>query len=645
MTNRTLSRVFVLEKTPISDLDDGPTPPVAGDLIIYLRELQDLYGRHGESLKRRGVTTIWGPSLLSRTDFLEIDKFVDDYQNKWFVVDGKDISADGQLSLGIFAGGRIAMAQKPTLIVMLGEICRLAFRGITGQAILVSDICDGETQFNDYFHHPDINPRQKLMQKLARAQGWEYQFIAPKKQLPNINRTSRNPGRLKPYLDILRRFAGGLRPGFLAARLFAHKRRSTEKRVYFYLNHGIKHVATALSHRPNTRVFCDQIGVPGTTVLRYDHHFPAIESELTKAVGRMQIRLSDLECQPDLFSLKGLDYGPILLAGLRAYLEGEFRLDLFRMKQGLRLIKSYHMDMVVVCGDIAHMFVAMARAQKYGYESIFIHHGINLSKSGLRDSHGNHQDTVYIVPGSDHMDDYGAKLADDQKPERHVLGSPAMLEVEHIQGGPMKSGTPRILFANFPAKYANSCRSVYDADVYMRDILAVSKKLIDRGYRISFRPHPGDDLAYIGEMLLEFGISDSVKIDTLPSFAESLKDHDVFVANTTTCIYQALYAGWPTIFYDPKPDSDFLIGLPVAADIPYALAKTPGELEQRILDAEDKSSDIAKLPELFRTKLAPRFIGDTGQGSLDRIVDLLDAKLSREPVWQKPPHKTTASAA
>ena len=58
------------------------------------------------------------------------------------------------------------------------------------------------------------------------------------------------------------------------------------------------------------------------------------------------------------------------------------------------------------------------------------------------------------------------------------------------------------------------------------------------------------------------------------------------------------------------------------------MASTPDALEAGIIDAMDDSTDIARLPELFCTDYARRFIGPNGPQMLEGIVDYLGNELN-----------------
>ena len=157
-----------------------------------------------------------------------------------------------------------------------------------------------------------------------------------------------------------------------------------------------------------------------------------------------------------------------------------------------------------------------------------------------------------------------------------------------------------------------------------------ARDLIERGMTVTYHPHHGETLAYVSHMIETMGLAGRVRIDDIPDFVEALAEHDVFVANTTSCIYQSLYAGWPTIFYDPEPESEHLLGLPVADDIFRPMASSPAELVDLILSCADPNSPAARFPGAFATTLAPRFIGRDADRADEVIVDFLVDELSAD---------------
>ena len=76
--------------------------------------------------------------------------------------------------------------------------------------------------------------------------------------------------------------------------------------------------------------------------------------------------------------------------------------------------------------------------------------------------------------------------------------------------------------------------------------------LLDEGWTIKFRSHPyhhHDVEDFIGK---NFEGYDQVGWEVSPTIEQALQSFDVVVSNITTAYYQSLYAGWPTIFYEPN---------------------------------------------------------------------------------------------
>ncbi|MDA1091458.1 MAG: hypothetical protein O3A85_14260, partial [Proteobacteria bacterium] len=122
--------LYIVERTPLADLAHAIRVPAKGDSVVFLRDAQDLDGSVAMVLRGRGVRVIWGPELLETPEIRDIEAFLNGYIKGWFVRDGKDLSKDGDLSLGQFLSGQLASMQKPPLIVVLGEICRKALAGM-----------------------------------------------------------------------------------------------------------------------------------------------------------------------------------------------------------------------------------------------------------------------------------------------------------------------------------------------------------------------------------------------------------------------------------------------------------------------------------------------------------------------------------
>jgi hypothetical protein len=425
-----------------------------------------------------------------------------------------------------------------------------------------------------------------------------------------------------------RMLIGGLRPAFLRGRIAARRERDKGPSVYVYFNHGIKLLATALVGR-GLRVCGDRAGEPGVTPLRYDHLLALPPTGLRAAARRLRERLQLLMQGGADSGLKfrGFDYAPFLLPGIAAYLRRRLPMDLIRMAQAIALMRRYRVDLTIINGDTAAMYAAIGYARRHGGRVLHVDHGMNMFRQGLRDGFLNQEHVTYVVHGTDHANAYGSSLSEGHRPRRVLLGNPATSVMNPVIGRRANPPGRRVLMANYTPHYANRSDRLYHYDRYMRDLLTAAGKLVESAVRLSYRPHHGEDPRYIDWMLEAKGLRGRVSLDTSSSFEEALANHDVFVANTTSCIYQALYAGWPTIFYDPQMNPEHFIGMPVAQDIGPPVASSPGELVQKIIAAFDPGSEIATFPERFRTVHAERFIGRHASRAHEVIADFIRDEL------------------
>jgi len=89
----------------------------------------------------------------------------------------------------------------------------------------------------------------------------------------------------------------------------------------------------------------------------------------------------------------------------------------------------------------------------------------------------------------------------------------------------------------------------------------------------------------------------------------------------SSAFYQSLFAGWPTIFYEPDyqntgsieglENDPMYTGLQTARDLVRPVTNNPETLASMINDTLDPESMVSTFPKRFVGELAPRFIGPT----------------------------------
>ena len=148
------------------------------------------------------------------------------------------------------------------------------------------------------------------------------------------------------------------------------------------------------------------------------------------------------------------------------------------------------------------------------------------------------------------------------------------------------------------------------------------------------RVHPGHTQALEQKLAKDFSIEEEICWDDQLSINEAIISHDCVVSNLTSAYYQSLYAGWPTIFYEPSPlgglgpkdisESPVLTGLPIASDIERPVTNVPSELLNMIRRTLDPKSMVSTFPNRFVNELAPRFIGPKPEHADEVIADFIE---------------------
>ncbi len=109
----------------------------------------------------------------------------------------------------------------------------------------------------------------------------------------------------------------------------------------------------------------------------------------------------------------------------------------------------------------------------------------------------------------------------------------------------------RLLILSFGHTDTMLTGRIFAADNYYIDIFGIVQELVDEGWEVTIRPHPYHGYELEQRIAESLGIWDQIRRDTVPTIEEALPNYDVVVSNITSAFYQSMYAGWPTIFYEP----------------------------------------------------------------------------------------------
>lgn len=633
-------RLFIVERIPLRDLARLGEGPRNGDVVAYFRALQDPDGRARKDFENRGITVPWAEDVLDHDDSDAIDAFHDSYLQNWYRAGEEDVSVADGISIAEVLNCQYSVNYRTGHIIRLGEICRRLLDSYGHGRTVVSDFRDGTTGFMDLCGQGTRLLRRAVLEHLVRTRGLSFRELVVERPVPSYGHDS----NLVKRVNLVRQFFGGFRWPYLAARLRLRRqdRKRRKPRVYIFLNHGIHMVATALAKRGDIDVLIDRSDYPGTTPLRYDH-MPALPPLAVVAGARRLRRHVARGWTKDFIAtfctFNGFDYSPLLRRTARHLLSNYLFLALIIVGQTLKLLRRYKPECVVVNGEsTVQVRTIIAEAKKGKFKVIFFRHGYVTYAQRFHPLGHNNPHVIYLANGTDHVREYGTHLPASQKPRVEVMPNPATAMMNKVRGRWHPGGRRRVLALNFTAGYAQSVARTRLYDLYTLGLLQAAKTLTERGCDFTYRPHPGDSAAYIHYAVERMGLTGKVGIDTSPSFENALLCHDVVIVNLTSCHYQALFAGWPAIFFDPDFDRRHFIGLPGATDVDSPIATTAEELVDMVEAAFDPESTVARFPTEFVERYAERFIGKDAGKAHEIIADFL----ARETVgnhlgaWRRP---------
>ena len=626
-------RLFIVERIRLHDLAGMADGPGSGDVVAYWRHAQDVDGSATEAFRRVDVTVDWAESRVDKTAATGIDEFVDQFGRNWHLLEGVDVTAANGFSYGECCTRDLFGKARINLLVRYGYVFEQLFDAYPGVESVYTDLEDNENWLRG--EGPDPNPvlRRQFLDHRADVHGIPCHSVTVEDPIPFYAYHGRDPG----FFPLIRSYIGGFRARYLLGRLRLRATRKQRPRIYVFISAGLDRVAEALGERGDVEVVSDLKAHRTVTPLRFDHLLAIPSWEDLRAARRLLQRVKEIQrrgfgATPTRFGT--IDFATYFLAMIRQ-LVGRSTLPLvIATAQMNRMFKLGRFDLVVINGEGSHAVRAAAGlAGKHGYQVAHIDHSNTLVPFGYHPYGRNSRHVIYISQGEDHVESYGRKLPAESKPWRPVVTSPALAVMDRIRDRRANPPGRRVLLTNYSPALGYSIARTSFRDKYFIDLCDAARLLLDDGYAFTYRPHPGfNNPAYVDYLLNETGMAEHIRLDTVKDFGDSLMNHDVIVVNVSGCFYQALYAGWPTIFYQPEFDPDHYVGLPAATDIEQPIAATPEELSRLIRDGVERDDSlVARFPELFTTKYAHRFIGRDA----DRAAEALSAFLAEDILDQR----------
>ena len=546
-------RLFVLERTPLAHTDGLIPAPAPGDVVAYLRAGQDSDGHASERLIGKGIGVVWGEGLLDRKTSVEIQDFGTRFMEEWYLEDGRDISMANGLSLGHLIALEPIRLNNPRFMVRTGEIIQRLIDAYPQAETVLTDLADGNGIVRI---KGNFSPLKAIAEQVIAGRGKTPRIVNPVNPLPPWITFS---VYYRPW-QLLKQFLGGFRPRWLAARfrLMMKKTKGFKKPVIYFLVGNSTHFAIErLARSGRYHVVAAGLGIPGADSLRHDHLFaPPKLSELRMAY-RLYRRLQQLErnlAASTAYSFNGINYGPVFARVTADTLKEQLPLFLIVAAQVRKLKRLLGFSAAIYNGegDAAHRTL-IELARNSDSRLYYIRHSLNTHRFTTALA-ANSPHTTYLTCGEDHRAEYGGFLPDDRKPRRPVTGNPLTVAMNPLRGKCSKSHYKRLLVLNYGFSSYLNHGHVRACDAYFVEVFKTVKILLREGWTVSYRPHPECPPKLEKRIAKDMGLAGKIHWDDHPDFNSALLDHDAVVTSLSSTHYQALYAGWPTVFFEPRYD-------------------------------------------------------------------------------------------
>ena len=330
-----------------------------------------------------------------------------------------------------------------------------------------------------------------------------------------------------------------------------------------------------------------------------------------------------------------ISYGPIVAAAFAALLARELWLFTIVLAQSRKLQRMTNFAALIVNGaGNEPMGNLVALNQRTGRRIYLVSHGLDVHKIAIFCPVVDNPHVDHLVYGSDHDDDYRLYLPDSDRPRQVVLGIPVTTIMNGVRGRRSPRHRKRLIIFSFgQLDFWNAAR-IRACDRYYVETFRIARELIHEGWTVSCRAHPGHSQELERRIAATLGLEHVIVWDRHDTLDDALLAHDVVVSNLSSAYYQSLYAGWPTIFYEPDYretgsiagiESDpMLTGLPVARDIERPVTNDPATLERLIRETLDPASPTSIFPERFTGTLAHRFIGPRAADADEAIAEFIE---------------------
>ena len=628
-------RLYILQRTSLKAVTQLDPAPRLGDVIVMLRQGQDPDGIGAESLRELGFSVVYGETLISVELGRKLDNLGRRFLRSWYMDRGRDVSEIGGISLGDNQVQYMGKLSNPCHIVRLGEITRATIERYPNAEVL-SDLGDGEgIRSTD----PRFLPSSRVVKHVASSMKRPFRQLRPINAVPSQLRL-KSKDRLAPALKAL---IGGFRPVWLREKLRWRRelaRKSGKPLIYVFNGRGSNLLADRLVQTGKFQVAIGSNDSQKALSLRHDHLFalPSLNNlwrawmlwRHAKALPDQLGSSSDFECN-------GINYGPLISKPVAQMLGATLLPTLLILAQIKKLMRVSGANGYIINGEGNGMSFLAALTRAQNTSVYYLKHGINVNTRTVRSDHLNESHVTYLACGSDHIIEFGLFTPEGQKPRSVVVGNQLTSLMQPIQGQRPIHHKRRLLIISFGNLSHYRGSRVPAGDQYIISVFVLAKKLAREGWTISYRPHPGHPLDLEKRIADEMGGTDIINWDIETTLNQTLLKHDVVLSSNSSVYYQALFAGWPCVFYEPNylPQEDTselytigpLIGLPVAHDIKRPVTSDPDIMGKYVRETLDPNSFTSTFPKILKQQYGSRFFGTNPEDPVGEAINVIENDL------------------
>lgn len=626
-------RLYLLLNTALGDAEKIISPPAAGDVICFFRIGQDPTGEAVPQLEERGINVILADSLLDEVTNRSLDTMGTSFLREWFKAGEEDFSNLGDISLGIAYSMELGRQINPRVVLRFGEVLRRLMERYPQTISVLSDVRDGNGIFEV---EATYLPLKRVLAMIARRHGIDLVSLTPVDPIPPAFRRVRHSNWLKSIKSIV----GGLRPRWIASRLNCRRLLQSPARgplIYMIIGRGQSQIATRLVDNGHLRVVTSRRDIPGAAAMRGEQLFALPRfGDIARALSLLKRldRLSSEKSADQRFKVEDVDYSQILYSAVRAVIASQIWPFLVVVAQSRRLHKLLGYDALFVAGAGAEFMGNLLTLDRTSGRQVYLMpHGMDLQRFAYLMPGSDQRHVTYLAYGADHEDFY----VSDGGP-RHALrvvqtGNPLTTDMNELRTMAGPANKKSLLILSFGHLEFWNAERIYSVDRYYADLFAIARSLIAEGWQIGLRAHPSHLNDLERRIASKFGIEESIEWETGDSFDAALAQYGTAVCSASTTFYQSLFAGRPTIFYEPAyrqiegadiETDPMLTGLVTATDIERPVTSERSELESLIRASLDADSMVSKFPQTFSSELAPRFIGPDPANSNEIAANFIE---------------------